>query len=537
MQHSPVRIYDTTLRDGTQGEGISFSVTDKLLITERLDQFGVDYIEGGFPGSNPRDITFFAEVGRLKLRHARVAAFGSTRRAGVAADHDAQLKVLLDAGTPVVTIVGKTWLLHVTEILRTTPEENLAMIEDSVRHLVAQGREVIYDAEHFFDGFKGDPDYALRTLAAAKRGGAANLTLCDTNGGTLVDEFKEIVTRVVREFGGEHIGVHCHNDSGLGVAVSLAGVAAGATLVQGTINGFGERTGNANLTTILPNLFLKMDRTAFCRPSLPHLRELSHFLDELANQHPDPKEPYVGVSAFAHKGGLHANAAQKVARSYEHIDPALVGNRTRVLVSDLAGRTSIAVKARELGFELDEKAPEMKQILEELKQLEFEGHEFEAADASLKLLLAKLLKRHTPAIEFEGFRVIIERRRAESSVVAEATVKLKVNGKPMHTVAECVGPVGALDKALRLALEKAYPAIKTTALSDYKVRILDSKRGANSRARVLMETTDGQELWGTVGVSDNIIEASWEALRDAVEFKLLLEEEKAKTGDQKPEPG
>ncbi|HUJ43058.1 MAG TPA: citramalate synthase [Opitutaceae bacterium] len=537
MQQPPIRIYDTTLRDGTQGEGISFSVTDKLLITERLDQFGVDYIEGGFPGSNPRDITFFAEAGRLKLHHARVAAFGSTRRAGVAAAHDAQLKVLLDAGTPVVTIVGKTWLLHVTEILRTTPEENLAMIEDSVRHLVASGREVIYDAEHFFDGFKGDPDYALRTLAAAKRGGAANLTLCDTNGGTLVDEFKEIVARVAREFGGEHIGVHCHNDSGLGVAVSLAGVAAGATLVQGTINGFGERTGNANLTTILPNLFLKMDRTAFCRPNLPHLRELSHYLDELANQRPDPKEPFVGVSAFAHKGGLHANAAQKVARSYEHINPALVGNRTRVLVSDLAGRTSIAVKARELGFELDEKAPEMKEILEELKQLEFEGHEFEAADASLKLLLAKSLKRHSPAIEFEGFRVIIERRRPESSVVAEATVKLKVKGKSMHTVAECVGPVAALDKALRLALEKAYPAIKDTALSDYKVRILDSKRGANSRARVLIETTDGEEIWGTVGVSDNIIEASWEALRDAVEFKLMLEEEKAAGGERTPETG
>ena len=537
MKHPPLKIYDTTLRDGTQGEGISFSVTDKLLITERLDHFGVDYIEGGFPGSNPRDITFFAEVGRLKLRHAKVAAFGSTRRAGGSAAHDAQLKVLLDAGTPVVTIVGKTWLLHVTKILRTTPEENLAMIEDSVRHLVAHGREVVYDAEHFFDGFKDDPDYALRTLAAAKRGGAANLSLCDTNGGTLVDDLKEIVARIVHEFGGGQVGVHCHNDSGLGVAVSLAGIAAGATLVQGTINGYGERTGNANLTTVLPNLFLKMGRTAFCRPNLPHLRELSHYLDELANQRPDPKEPFVGVSAFAHKGGLHANAAQKVARSYEHIDPATVGNRTRVLVSDLAGRTSIAVKARELGFELDEQAPEMKAILAELKQLEFEGHEFEAADASLKLLLAKWLKRHSPAFEFEGFRVIIERRGPESSIVAEATVKVKVKGKSIHTVAECVGPVGALDKALRLALDKAYPVIKETTLSDYKVRILDSKRGTNSRARVLIETTDGQEIWGTVGVSDNIIEASWEALRDAVEYKLLLEEEKTETGKRLPETG
>jgi 2-isopropylmalate synthase len=536
MKNPDLKIYDTTLRDGTQGEGISFSVTDKLLITERLDQFGVDYVEGGFPGSNPRDITFFAEVGKLKLRHARIAAFGSTRRAGVATAHDAQLKLLLDAGTPVVTIVGKTWLLHVKEVLRTTPEENLAMIEDSVRHLVAQGREVIYDAEHFFDGFKDDPDYALRTLAAAQRGGAGNLTLCDTNGGTLVDDFEEMVGRVVSEFGGENVGVHCHNDSGLGVAVSLAGIAAGATLVQGTINGYGERTGNASLTTILPNLFLKMGRTAFCRPNLGQLRELSHYFDELANLRPDPKAPFVGASAFAHKGGLHANAAQKVARSYEHIDPATVGNRTRVLVSDMAGRSSVVMKARELGFDLNEQTPAVRDVLEELKRLEFEGYEFEAADASLKLLLARWLKVHTPSFEFEGFRVIIERRGSEASLVAEATVKLKVNGKSMHTVAECVGPISALDKALRLALEKAFPAIKDTTLSDYKVRILDSRRGTNSRTRVLIETTDGEEMWGTVGVSDNVIEASWEALCDAVEYKLLREEEKKKkAGGEKPE--
>ena len=528
MKNSQLKIYDTTLRDGTQGEGIAFSVTDKLLITERLDQFGVDYIEGGFPGSNPRDITFFAEVGKLKLRHARVAAFGSTRRAGVAADRDAQLKVLLDAGTPVVTIVGKPWLLHVQEILRTTPEENLAMIEESVRFLAAHGREVVYDAEHFFDGFKDNPDYALRTLAAAKRGGAANQTLCDTNGGTLVDDFRATVAHVVREFGGENVGVHCHNDSGLGVALSLSGIAAGATLVQGTINGYGERTGNANLITVLPNLFLKMDCVAFCRPNLSQLRELSHYLDELANQRPDPKDPFVGASAFAHKGGLHANAAQKVARSYEHIDPATVGNRTRVLVSDMAGRSSVVMKARELGFDVNEQTPAVKDVLEELKRLEFEGYEFEAADASLKLLLARWLKQHKAPFEFEGFRVIIERRGPESSLVAEATVKLRVNGKSMHTVAECVGPVSALDKALRLALEKAHPAIKDTTLSDFKVRILDSKRGSNSRTRVLIETTDGEQIWGTVGVSDNVIEASWEALCDAVEYKLLLDEEKKK---------
>mgnify|MGYP003856875085 CR=1 FL=1 len=334
-----VKIYDTTLRDGTQGEGISFSVTDKLLIAERLDQFGVDYIEGGFPGSNPRDITFFQEARKLKLRHARLAAFGSTRRAGVKAAEDLQLRTLLDSGMPVMTIVGKTWNLHVTEILRTTLEENLAMIEDSARHLVAEGREVIYDAEHFFDGFKSDADYALRTLAAAVRGGASNLTLCDTNGGTLVDEFKEIVARVVKEFGADKVGVHCHNDSGLGVALSLAGVAAGATLVQGTVNGYGERVGNANMTTILPNIVLKMGRTARCAGHLAQLRDLSLFFDELANLRPDPKAPFVGQSAFAHKGGLHANAAQKVARKYgrrvassaRRIRPPSIGNAGRRL--------------------------------------------------------------------------------------------------------------------------------------------------------------------------------------------------------------
>ena len=515
-----VKIYDTTLRDGTQGEGISFSVTDKLLIAERLDQFGVDYIEGGFPGSNPRDITFFQEARKLKLRHARLAAFGSTRRAGVKASEDPQLRTLLDSGMPVMTIVGKTWNLHVTEILRTTLEENLAMIEDSARFLVAEGREVIHDAEHFFDGFKTDPDYALRTLAAAVRGGASNLTLCDTNGGTLVDEFKEIVARVVKEFGAEKVGVHCHNDSGLGVALSLAGVAAGATLVQGTVNGYGERVGNANMTTILPNLVLKMGRTARCAGNLSQLRDLSLFFDELANLRPDPKAPFVGQSAFAHKGGLHANAAQKVARSYEHIDPALVGNRTRVLVSDMAGRSSLALKARELGIELDEKRPEMKALIEELKEREFRGYEYEAADASFRLLVARHLGQRRSFFEVDSYRVIIERHGGE--LWAEATVKLRVNGETVHTVAEDIGPVGALDKALRLALEKTYPSLREVSLRDYKVRILEGSDGAGARTRVLIESGDGSRIWGTVGVSDNIIDASWEALRESVEYKLSL---------------
>jgi 2-isopropylmalate synthase len=515
-----VKIYDTTLRDGTQGEGISFSVTDKLLIAQRLDQFGVDYIEGGFPGSNPRDITFFQEAQKLKLTHARLAAFGSTRRAGTKANEDAQLRTLLESGMPVMTIVGKTWTLHVTEILRTTVDENLAMIEDSTRYLVAQGREVVYDAEHFFDGYKDDPDYALKTLAAAMRGGASNLTLCDTNGGTLVDDFKTIVARVVQEFGSDKVGVHCHNDSGLAVALSIGGIAAGATLVQGTMNGYGERVGNANLVTVLPNLFLKMGRTARCADNLAQLRDLSLFFDELANLRPNPKAPFVGHSAFAHKGGLHANAAQKVARSYEHINPGLVGNRTRVLVSDMAGRSSLTLKAKELGLELDEKRPEMKPLIDELKEREFRGYEYEAADASFKLLVAKHLGQEKRFFEVESYRVIIERHGGQ--LWAEATVKLQVDGEWMHTVAEEAGPIGALDKALRLALEKHYPQLRDMKLRDYKVRILEGNAGTASRTRVLIESGDGKRIWGTVGVSDNIIDASWEALRESVEFKLSL---------------
>ncbi|MDR1789594.1 MAG: citramalate synthase [Opitutaceae bacterium] len=516
--NTTLRIYDTTLRDGTQGEGVNFSVTDKLLITRKLDDFGVDYIEGGFPGSNPRDITYFREAARLPLKNARLAAFGSTRRPGTAAKDDPQLAALLGANTPVITIVGKTSPFHVTEILRATLDENLAMIAETVAHLVAQGREVIHDAEHFFDGYKLDPDYALRTLAAALDAGAANLTLCDTNGGTLVHELEPIVARVVSEFGADKVGIHTHNDSGLAAALSLAAVRAGATLVQGTVNGYGERAGNANLVTLLPSLILKMGQRPRCARNLARLRELSLTLDELANLTPDTHAPYVGASAFAHKGGLHANAAQKAKSSYEHIDPALVGNRTRVLVSDMAGRASIVMKARELGFDLDEKSPALKPLVERLKRLEFEGYEFEAADASLRLRIAAALGGLPEFFSTETYRVTVERRGA--ALNAEATVKLNVNGAPRHTVAEDTGPVGALDKALRLALENDYPALKNIHLCDYKVRILDSKQGTGSRTRVLIETTDGKSVWGTVGVSDNIIDASWEALTDAVNHFL-----------------
>lgn len=516
---SNIFIYDTTLRDGTQGEGISFPVSTKLRLTEKLDQFGIDYIEGGWPGSNPRDLAFFEAAKKLELKHAKLAAFGSTRRANINADNDPQLQLLIDSNTPIVTIFGKSWLLHVTEVIRTTPEENLAMIEDSVRYLTENGRAIIYDAEHFFDGFKSNSTYALQTLEAAVRGGATNLTLCDTNGGTMVDEFKDITTQVTERFPDIPVGVHCHNDTGLGVAVSLAGVQAGATLVQGTINGYGERNGNANLTTIIPNLSLKMGYALNCSENLRKLRDLSLFVDDMANLRSETRAPYVGASSFAHKGGVHADASNKVARSYEHIDPALVGNRTRVLISDMSGRSSLMIKAKELGFHFDPRSAELKRFLEKLKDLEFNGYEYEAADASFKLLIRKFLKQKKDYFDLLSYWVIV--KRENKSLISEAVVKLQVNGKIHHTVAEASGPVGALDHALRKALEKAYPVIKEINLTDFKVRILDSGEGTDAIIRVQIESTDGKEVWGTVGASDNIIEASWEALKDSVEYKLL----------------
>ncbi len=526
MTKPTIQIYDTTLRDGTQGEGISFSVTDKLRIAEKFDQFGIDYIEGGWPGSNPRDMAFFEEAKKLNLRHAKIAAFGSTRRANLKAEADPQLQTLIDAQTPVVTIFGKTWLLHVTEVIRVAPEENLAMIEDSVRFLKDNGREVIYDAEHFYDGYTDSPEYAMQTLEAAVRGGADNLTLCDTNGGKLVGELSEITKMVVDAFPDIQVGVHCHNDSGLGVALALAGVEAGAAMVQGTFNGYGERVGNANLTAIIPNLALKMGVALNCSPNLHRLRELALFVADLANLEHDTKAPFVGLSAFTHKGGAHADAIKKVSYSYEHIDPVKVGNKQRVLVSDMAGRSSLLMKAQELGFDLDRNAPETKVIIERLKELEFKGYEFESADGSLRLLLDKLTGKHVPSFEFEGYRIIVEKRSKDDAPFSEATIKIKVNGEPQYVVAEDSGPVGALDKALRLALSNAFPNLRELSLKDYKVRILDSKQGVEAKTRVLIESSDGKELWGTVGASDNIIEASWQAIRDAVEYKILMDESK-----------
>lgn len=512
-----VEIYDTTLRDGSQGEGINFSVTDKLRIAERLDAFGVHYIEGGWPGSNPKDIEFFAQARRKKFKNAKIAAFGSTRRKGVSADKDEQVRLLLEAETPVVTIFGKTWLLHVKEVLRTTPDENLAMIADTVRCLKSHGRIVVYDGEHSFDGYKDDPEYALATWRAAEEAGADVIALCDTNGGTLCSEVARI-TQTVRNQLTVKLGIHTHDDIGLGVANALTALDSGASHVQGTINGYGERTGNCNLTSVIPCVALKMKRRCIPESSMRKLQDLSQFVDEIANQRHNTRLPWVGATAFAHKGGMHVNAVQKIAHSFEHINPEVVGNSRRVLVSDLAGRSNILMKAQELGFKLDSDTPELKNILARIKELEHEGYEFEAAEGSLALLIRKAMSQKPLPFQVDGYHVSMRRDRAGS--VCEATVKVQVEGRSAHTVAEGDGPVNALDAALRAALARFFPELKKVNLIDYKVRILDSGTGTAAKTRVLIESSDGKTSWGTVGVSGNIIEASLQALVDSMEYRL-----------------
>src|ERR1051326_6779739 len=513
-----VEIYDTTLRDGSQGEGINFSVADKLRIAERLDAFGMHYIEGGWPGSNPKDIEFFAETRRRKFKRARLAAFGATRRKGVRVEDDEQVRLLLEAGTPVVTIVGKTSLLHVKEVLRTTPEENLAMIADTIRFLKENGKFVIYDAEHSFDGFNDDPDYALASWRAAEKAGADFIVLCDTNGGRLPDEIARITTRARGQLSAR-IGIHTHDDIGLGVANALAALEAGATHIQGTINGYGERTGNCNLTSVIPNVALKLNKRCVPPESLPKLKELSQFVDEIAKIRHNPRLPWVGSAAFSHKGGQHVNAVQKLARSYEHIDPALVGNQRTVLISDLAGESNIVLKAQELGFKITNDTPELKTILARIKELEHQGYEFEAAEGSLALLISKLLKHRQAPFIVVAYHVSMRRDGLES--IVEATGKVRVGVEVAHTVAEGDGPVNALDSALRGALVQFFPQIEKVRLTDYKVRILDSTTGTAAKTRVLIQSTDGRQEWGTVGVDDNIIEASLQALVDSMEYVLL----------------
>ncbi|MEO5802751.1 MAG: citramalate synthase [Verrucomicrobiota bacterium] len=513
-----VEIYDTTLRDGSQGEGINFSVLDKLRIAEKLDAFGIHYIEGGWPGSNPKDIEFFEQAKRKKFKRALLAAFGSTRRKGVNVEKDEQVRLLLEAETPVVTIYGKTWLLHVREVLRTTPEENLAMIADTIRFLKDHGKFVVYDAEHGFDGFKDDSEYALATWLAAEKAGADILVLCDTNGGCLPHEIAKI-TAIARAKLNLKLGIHTHDDIGLGVANALAALDVGASHVQGTINGYGERTGNCNLTSVIPNVALKLKKNSVPTDSLTKLKELSQFVDEIANIRHSSRQPWVGSAAFSHKGGTHVNAVQKLARSYEHVEPSLVGNQRTVLVSDLAGRSNIVMKAQELGFKITNDTPELKSILTRIKDLEHKGYEFEAAEGSLCVLIRKILQHQELPFKVESYHISMRRSGAKS--VCKATIKVRVDGKTENSAAGGDGPVNALDSALRKALAKFYPKVKKIKLTDYKVRILDSGSGTAAKTRVLIESSDGKEEWGTVGVSDNIIEASLQALVDSMEYRLM----------------
>lgn len=528
-----VTIYDTTLRDGTQREGISLSVADKIRITKLLDELGVAYIEGGWPGSNPKDAAYFEQVLDLDLKHAKITAFGSTRRKNINPEDDANIQALVDANTPVVTVVGKTSMLHVTDVLQTTPDENLNMIRDSVAYLKSLGKEVIYDAEHFFDGAKLDMEYGFDTLAAAAEGGADVIVLCDTNGGSMPWEVAEFVHRAYELLPEMKFGIHTHNDGEVAVANSLSAVKAGAIQVQGTINGYGERCGNANLCSIIPDLQLKMNIP--CLPAdgnLSALTRLSRTVAEIANLAPDSHLAYVGKSAFAHKGGIHVAAMRRNADSYQHIDPELVGNEMRVLVSDLSGRGNLLSKAEELG--LDVSKDEAIQVLNDIKELENEGFVFEGAEASVAVRLHRAAPDYEPLFNLIDFTVIVEERRGRGQV-SEAMVKLDIDGDVVHTAAEGNGPVNALDLALRKALIPKYPALRDIQLVDYKVRILDSESATGAMTRVLIDSYNGTKRWSTVGAGTDIIRASWLALADSVEYGLSVvlenDEERISIGD------
>ena len=512
-------IYDTTLRDGAQTEGISFSCDDKVRIAQRLDQLGVAFIEGGWPGSNPKDIEFFQRARDLQWKNAQITAFGSTRRRDVAAEGDANLTAILDVGVEVCTLVGKSWALHVLDVLRADLDENLLMIEESVAYLRAHDRRVIYDAEHFFDGYKADAAYAVETLCAAVRGGAETLVLCDTNGGSMPWEIEQIVATVAKAVF-KPLGIHCHDDGGLAVANSLAAVRAGAIQVQGTINGYGERCGNANLCSVIADLELKMGRRCVPDGALAQLYEVSHYVAEVANVAPDEHLAYVGRSAFAHKGGIHVAAIRRNTESYQHIDPTAVGNKLRVVVSELSGRANLVSKAEELGLEADSAEHHVKAVLGEIKELEAQGFSFEAADASVALMLERQRDDYRAPFRLIDYTVVVEHRDGRGTF-AEATVKVDVGGEQYHTAAEGDGPVNALDAALRKALLPRYPELTEFRLVDYKVRILDGENATAATTRVLIDTSDDNRRWSTVGASPNIIEASWRALADSFEFGLL----------------
>ncbi len=514
----PVEIYDTTLRDGAQAEGINLSAADKLRIAERLDAFGVRYIEGGWPGSSPKDMEFFKQAAKKKWKNALISSFSMTRRKGMSVEHDELMRLILEADTPAVTIVGKTWLLHVMEVLRVKPEENLSMISDTIRYLKDHGKTVIYDAEHSFDGFADEPEYAVATWQAAQKAGADCIVLCDTNGGRLPGEIAA-TTAAAKARLNCPLGIHTHNDCGLGVANAIAAVKAGATQVQGTINGFGERTGNCNLISLIPILQLKMGISAVPKASMPKLKDLSEFVDEVANIRHDPRAPWVGQSAFAHKGGMHVHAIEKISRSYEHISPESVGNVRRVLVSEMSGRTNILMKSKELGFRLEPDSIHAREIATKVKEREAQGYEYEAAEGSLALMIGQTLKKSEPSFFVETYHASIRHDKKES--ICEATIRVRVGEKIAHTVAEGDGPVNALDGALRLALSKFFPSLQKVSLTDYKVRIINGNSGTSAKTRVLITSSDGQREWGTVGVSANIIEASLEALVDSMEYALM----------------
>ncbi len=520
-----MHLYDTTLRDGAQAEDVNFSVEDMIRVARKLDQFGVHYIEGGWPGSNPRDVEFFKEMRRNRLKRAKLVAFGATRRARLKATEDPNLKALVTSGVSVATIYGKTWDLHVLKALKTTLEENLSMIRDSVQFLKKRMDEVFYDAEHFFDGYKANPEYAVETLLAAEAAGADCLVLCDTNGGTLSHDLEKIITAVKMRIKAT-FGIHAHNDSELAVANSLAAIRLGARQVHGTINGYGERCGNANLCSIIPSLKLKMGIDCITNVNLTKLRDVSRYVDELANLPHRKRQPYIGDSAFAHKAGVHVDAVAKNPLTYEHIIPEQVGNKRRILVSDLAGRSNILEKAQELGIPLTKDSPELTNILRKVKELENEGYEFEGAEGSLELLMLRASHNYESVFNIFDridYRILTEKRKVDPHPVSEATITVEVGGNVEHTAAWGNGPVNALDKALRKVLPKYFPGkgLENVRLLDYKVRVLTAAEGTAAQVRVLIESGDGKNKWGTVGVSENVLEASWQALVDSIEYKLL----------------
>jgi len=537
MAPPSIQLYDTTLRDGMQGEGMSLSAGEKLRVVHRLDELGIDLIEAGFLGSNPKELELFALLERERLEHAALTAFGMTRRRDVRADGDPGLRVLADSFVPVCTLVGKSWSLHLEKVVRVDREENLRMITESISFLVGEGKRVVYDAEHFFDGWRDDQDYALRCLRAAAEAGTETVVACDTNGGSLPGLITEAVEAAVAALAGTatQIGIHCHNDAGCGVANSLAGVQAGATHVQGTINGYGERCGNANLASIIPNLQLKLGYDCLAPDRLDRLTETAHYVAEVLNFTPDPDQPYVGKNAFAHKGGMHVAGINVDPATFEHVDPALVGNSREILVSELSGKGTVETRARQAGLELGDEAA--RRVIERVKALEHAGYHFEAADGSFELLLRKEAGAYEPLFRLESWRAIVE-KRADGKVETEATIKIWVDGERYVRTAEGNGPVNALDRALRAAIGEIHPHLNDIDLVNFKVRILDETKGTGAVTRVLLDASDGAQVWGSIGVSENVIEASWEALVDSLEYGTQAgrEEGAGSRAEEQPRP-